>query len=714
MKRLLIALCLPLLLLTMSAAAQDGALILTRGQAVTNTLSADSLARVYFFVAVANERISLVGDGEADLNIGLVLTEPDGTILAQSGPDSAGSTQISDVTLPTTASFYVTVFPIGAQTDGTFTLTLTDTQAVPEATAAPETTAEAVAEGTAVFGSVPTPQGDTTASDFTPSRSILIPNGIQVTLSWTANVDLNLEVRDPVGNTLYFDSRTSPTGGAFGFDANGFCQVISPNPAETATWVAGFLPTGNYEVLVFYRQACNAPNPVDFTIDVSVNGVALPPVAGNLTAPLSGQNSTFLTSFRVNEDTTATAHAAGVYPDSSLNIVAAPPAALVAAAVPLARDVTVTGSITQQNNYRVYAYEAAGNELVTASVVATAGSLDTLLQIADSSGNLVVVNDDSNNSRNSEAANLRLPLAGTYYFIVTRYGKDVGGSEGEYTFTLSGGVAEIPTQVLALNLAPGEIQVVLTWATGADVQLLVRDPAGDSVFDDQPSVASGGTLALQGNLNCTRAVGNPASYIYWPQGFLRAGNYEVDVWFQNQCNDAAIVDATLSIIVRGQIVTVENIRPSLDQHYVVAFTVDQNGGAVASLGGYQSSDASLLPWQTKTPVLISANLPVSGQITDTNTFDTYAFDGTEGQRVIISATATSPTLDTKLFLIGPNGAQVAENDDSGVVSPSVRRSDALIANFVLPTTGTYTIIASRYATLFGGTIGDYNLTLTIN
>ena len=279
---------------------------------------------------------------------------------------------------------------------------------------------------------------------------------------------------------------------------------------------------------------------------------------------------------------------------------------------------------------------------------------------------------------------------------------------------ITGGIAQLPSEVLALNLAAGEIQVVLTWLTGADIQLLVRDPIGDSVFDDQPSVASGGTLALNGNVNCVRAAGNPASYIVWPQGFLRPGNYEVDVWYQSNCGDGTIVDATLSVIVRGQIVTVEQIRPSLDQHYVVAFTVNADGTASARLGGFATDEATTLQFQTETPVAITPNVVVVGQISDVNVFDTYSFTGTAGQRVIISNTSTAPTLDTKLFLIGPNGLQVAENDDGGVEGTTVRRSDAIIANFVLPETGSYTIVATRYATIDGGTTGGYNLTLTIN
>jgi hypothetical protein len=58
--------------------------------------------------------------------------------------------------------------------------------------------------------------------------------------------------------------------------------------------------------------------------------------------------------------------------------------------------------------------------------------------------------------------------------------------------------------------------------------------------------------------------------------------------------------------------------------------------------------------------------------------------------------------------------QIAENDDAGVTSPTDRGTDAVIANFILPENGLYTIIATRYATIFGGTIGGYQLTLTLN
>jgi hypothetical protein len=90
-------------------------------------------------------------------------------------------------------------------------------------------------------------------------------------------------------------------------------------------------------------------------------------------------------------------------------------------------------------------------------------------------------------------------VAGQYTIIATRYGQELGGTQGNYTLTLTGPTGDIPPEVLALNLPTGDIEVTLLWNTLADLQLLVRDPSLDSVFDDTPSVPSGGRLVAAGN-----------------------------------------------------------------------------------------------------------------------------------------------------------------------------------------------------------------------
>ncbi len=88
---------------------------------------------------------------------------------------------------------------------------------------------------------------------------------------------------------------------------------------------------------------------------------------------------------------------------------------------------------------------------------------------------------------------------------------------------------------------------------------------------------------------------------------------------------------------------------------------------------------------------------VSGSFRNNN-YDIWTFNGTSGQVVSITMTGD---FDTYLELYGPDGVQVAYNDDSG----STRMS--LISGAVLPSDGVYTIVTHG----FGGAGGDYELTL---
>src|SRR5690606_16919848 len=129
--------------------------------------------------------------------------------------------------------------------------------------------------------------------------------------------------------------------------------------------------------------------------------------------------------------------------------------------------------------------------------------------------------------------------------------KRIGGTEGGYTLTLSTQAVSLPAEFV--NLPRGSLEFRLIWNTAADMQLLVRDPSGESVFDDTPSIRSGGTLAAQGNIGCRVSEGTPFSYIYWPTNTPpRPGVYEVDVWFQSDCGDASPVTFNLYVTYNGK------------------------------------------------------------------------------------------------------------------------------------------------------------------
>lgn len=680
-----------LILIIIPLQAQDVAQPLNANETITGTLSADNLTDVYRFEASAGGSVSITVASDA-VAVGMLLTDSNGSTLGEVASEN-GTASLSDVTIAVSSQYYVTVFAASGSGDYDITLSIEGADTVIPAS------------------------GDVVTS-LEPSTDILINNGIEVRLQWDAEVDLNLEVRDPRGNTLHFDSRTSPIGGVFGFDANGFCEVISAAPAETATWQPGFLPSGSYEILVFYRQSCeSATQATSFTVSITVNGQALDTIQGVIQPPPSPTvDSVYLANFVVATDGNAIANSGGAYPDTAINQLSIPAADLVADAIPITRDVAVQGAIFEAQDFVVYTFGAQADEVVSVSMNATSGNLDTLLQLVDPNGNLIAVNDDANGT-NSLISNVRIIQTGNYLVLATRYGKGIGGTEGEFELVVSETSAALPAAVADLNLPPGDIEVFLTWSTNHDLQLLVRDPVGQAVYDDEPTITSGGLLAANGNVNCQTSDDNPVSYIYWPLGLARPGTYETEIWFQNTCDDTRIAEFTLTIVVNDRVAAVQRQVINIGDKYVLSFTIAGDGSTTAGPGGFVSSGTAPLDIANETVLPIQAGQPINASITIENAFDIYAFQGRANQIVTVFMEATSQTLDTNLFLIDSNGIQIAANDDadpSQITGIQQRPTDSLISNFTLPTDGEYRIVASRFGTIFGGTIGTYRLTLQTN
>ena len=81
--------------------------------------------------------------------------------------------------------------------------------------------------------------------------------------------------------------------------------------------------------------------------------------------------------------------------------------------------------------------------------------------------------------------------------------------------------------------------------------------------------------------------------------------------------------------------------------------------------------------------LMTSGKNYSGKILPTSDTDGYFFEGIEGQRASIQMNRNGGTLDSYLYLYGPDGWQLASDDDSG------EGVNALIADFTLPEAGLY-------------------------
>jgi len=102
-------------------------------------------------------------------------------------------------------------------------------------------------DGPAPEGPTPTPTAMPTPSLSIPPDVILGEGDVQVTLLWGGTADLDLHVRDPNNEEIYFGQRTSSSGGSIDHDDT---AGTAATHVENVFWPAGAAPSGNYEAWV--------------------------------------------------------------------------------------------------------------------------------------------------------------------------------------------------------------------------------------------------------------------------------------------------------------------------------------------------------------------------------------------------------------------------------------------------------------------------------
>jgi hypothetical protein len=94
---------------------------------------------------------------------------------------------------------------------------------------------------------------------------------VQVTLTWysSAQVDLDLHVTDPAGQTVYYNNKTVASGGSL--DRDNQCDDYVNGRPENVFWSAA--PTGDYTVVVKWYEACTSgASSMPFTVRVVNKG----------------------------------------------------------------------------------------------------------------------------------------------------------------------------------------------------------------------------------------------------------------------------------------------------------------------------------------------------------------------------------------------------------------------------------------------------------
>lgn len=342
----------------------------------------------------------------------------------------------------------------------------------------------------------------------------------------------------------------------------------------------------------------------------------------------------------------------------------------------LAYGQTISGEITNAESQQNYTFEARQGDVVTITMRRTTGSLDSLLYLLGTAGGQLAENDDmeSGVSLDSRIKEFSIPQDGVYTIVATRFGAANGDTTGEFTLMLEvGGSAPPVADARDIQIAYGEtvsgdvsdrtpvirytfearggdvidIQMRATGDTGLDTLLALVEPTGQEIAENDDDPQQDGAFD-----SYLHMVALPDDGLYT----ILATRYG-----RQDGTSAGTFELTLT--------RVGNIEELF-----------MNGGA------------------------LEFGVPITGTV-DLDDFQRfYTFTATRDQVVTVWMDKLTGDLDPYLILVGPDGRQVARNDD---------RSDgtinATLENIRIPLDGDYTIVATRYLRLFGASSGTFTL-----
>lgn len=124
------------------------------------------------------------------------------------------------------------------------------------------------------------------------------------------------------------------------------------------------------------------------------------------------------------------------------------------APLPIDYGETKQSSISHEQYERFYSFEAAAADLVTISMTrGESGNLDSFITLADAEYRALEEDDDDGGEQNARISDYRIPAAGRYHIIATRYEKAQGKTSGRFSLRLE--LAEDP----AVEPPPGTLSL---------------------------------------------------------------------------------------------------------------------------------------------------------------------------------------------------------------------------------------------------------------
>ena len=341
----------------------------------------------------------------------------------------------------------------------------------------------------------------------------------------------------------------------------------------------------------------------------------------------------------------------------------------------------VTGTLDNANFRHDYSLALEAGQTVTITMLQRSGDLDPFLIVVGPSGAELARNDDAvqtleNYAFNAQIPDLVAPANGTYTVRATRFGEGTGPSSGEFALRVSTGTPATPAPALegtpiavgdevtgSLSKSSGAVDYVLNLAAGQTVTITMQRTSGDLdalliVFD-----AAGREVAR--NDDAVAIIGD-TTFNAQIVGFTApaAGTYLVRATHYNEANGDSAGDYRLSVLVSAPV---------------------EPASGMLTVGG-----------------------STRGEITVASFSQDYSIVLDAGQVITVTMERQGGDLDSYLSILGPNGAEVAVNDDAST-QVGITALNSQIVDFRAPSSGTYTIRATRYAAADGTTTGPYVL-----
>ena len=96
------------------------------------------------------------------------------------------------------------------------------------------------------------------------------------------------------------------------------------------------------------------------------------------------------------------------------------------------------GALDDENPVRYFRFEAQRGDVITVTMQAASGNLDSLVKLVDSTEAVLFSDSEGSGQRDARIPAYTLPNTGTYYLVATRVGEQEGRSEGTYSLRLTG------------------------------------------------------------------------------------------------------------------------------------------------------------------------------------------------------------------------------------------------------------------------------------